>query len=446
MKVDVEKGLPPKKELIVYCPLSATQNHTYGAVLKDNIEVLHTGGGGERLKLLNVVMQLRKACNHPYLFDGVEDRTLDPFGEHLVSAAGKLSFLDKLLCRLKEQGSRVLIFSQMTRMLDILEDYCTMRELEFCRIDGSTDGEERETAIEEYNKPGSTQFVFLLSTRAGGLGINLTGADVVVLYDSDWNPQVDLQAQDRAHRIGQTKPVKVYRLVCEKSIEEKILERAMKKLQLDALVIQQGKLSGSVQASKDEISAAIRFGADGILSAAEAHAVVTGGASAGGGSAAVDIDAILARAEERTSEMNKKIAQASEGQTAGWSFDGDLNEAIVAEEPDAHQGQERRGEWGGQGALHFVDIGKRARKQTKTFGSTQSHAEARVGEIVQQACAAENHVPCTGFDPANACCTVYRSGRGRRRRLQPRLWKFLGIRCRERQCVRHSTAPAPALQ
>ena len=104
-----------------------------------------------------------------------------------------------------------------------LADYCAIRGYETCRIDGSTSYDEREDAIDSYNAPGSSKFVFLLSTRAGGLGINLATADVVILYDSDWNPQVDLQAQDRAHRIGQTKPVKVYRLVTSGSVEEKII-------------------------------------------------------------------------------------------------------------------------------------------------------------------------------------------------------------------------------
>ena len=168
----------------------------------------------------------------------MEDKSLDPFGEHLVTHSGKLVLLDKLLPRLKAKGSRVLIFSQMTRVLDILEDYCTMRSHKYCRIDGSTDGIERDAMVDEFNSEGSQTFIFLLSTRAGGLGINLATADVVVLYDSDWNPQMDLQAQDRAHRIGQKKPVKVFRLITEGTIEEKILDRAMKKLHLDALVIQ----------------------------------------------------------------------------------------------------------------------------------------------------------------------------------------------------------------
>ena len=130
----------------------------------------------------------------------------------LVYNAGKMIMLDKILTRMKKQGSRVLIFSQMSRVLDILEDYCVFREHKYCRIDGSTAHEDRIAAIDDYNKPGSEKFIFLLTTRAGGLGINLTSADIVILYDSDWNPQADLQAMDRAHRIGQTKQVVVYPL------------------------------------------------------------------------------------------------------------------------------------------------------------------------------------------------------------------------------------------
>jgi SWI/SNF-related matrix-associated actin-dependent regulator of chromatin subfamily A member 5 len=136
--------------------------------------------------------------------------------------------------------SRILIFSQMTRVLDILEDFCSWREYQYCRLDGQTPHEERQKSINEYNAPGSTKFIFMLSTRAGGLGINLATADVVILYDSDWNPQVDLQAQDRAHRIGQTKQVRVFRFITENTVEERIVEKAEMKLRLDNIVIQQG--------------------------------------------------------------------------------------------------------------------------------------------------------------------------------------------------------------
>ena len=121
---------------------------------------------------------------------------------------------------------------------------------EYCRIDGGTAHDDRITAIDEYNKPDSDKFIFLLTTRAGGLGINLTTADIVVLYDSDWNPQADLQAMDRAHRIGQTKQVYVFRFITEGSVEERMLERAAQKLRLDQLVIQQGRQ----QQSKGQLS------------------------------------------------------------------------------------------------------------------------------------------------------------------------------------------------
>jgi len=148
--------------------------------------------------------QLRKVTCHPYLFDGAEPGPPYTTGEHLITSAGKMVILDKLLHSMKEKGSRVLIFSQMSRVLDILEDYCMFRGygkslshdqaihaeylgfVAYCRIDGSTAHEDRINAIDEYNKPGSEKFIFLLTTRAGGLGINLTTADVVVLYDSDW--------------------------------------------------------------------------------------------------------------------------------------------------------------------------------------------------------------------------------------------------------------------
>ena len=203
--------------------------------------------------------------------------------------------LDRLLKRLRERGSRVLIFSQMSRMLDILEDYCLFREYKYSRIDGSSQHEDRIAAIDEYNKPGSEKFIFLLTTRAGGLGINLTSADTVVLYDSDWNPQADLQAMDRAHRIGQTKQVHVFRFVTEDAIEERILERAAQKLRLDQLVIQQGRTQGPKAAqSKDELVDMIQHGAERIISATDDSGVQD------------DIDAILARGEHKTAELQAK--------------------------------------------------------------------------------------------------------------------------------------------
>lgn len=165
-------------------------------------------------KLRNVIMQLRKVCLHPYLFKGVENLELDPQGAHLVESCSKMKILDALLHRLKNEDRKVLLFSQFTTMLDILEDYCIGSGFTYCRLDGSKSKEQRTNAIDSFQNVDQDNFIFLLSTRAGGLGINLAIADTVILYDSDWNPQMDLQAMDRAHRLGQTNCVNVYRLIC----------------------------------------------------------------------------------------------------------------------------------------------------------------------------------------------------------------------------------------
>jgi SWI/SNF-related matrix-associated actin-dependent regulator of chromatin subfamily A member 5 len=307
VKSDVEKSLLPKKEINLYIGMSDMQVRWYQKILEKDIDAVN-GAGGKReskTRLLNIVMQLRKCCNHPYLFEGAEPGPPYTTDEHLVDNAGKMIMLDKLLKRMKAQGSRVLIFSQMSRQLDILEDYCVFREYQYCRIDGSTAHEDRIAAIDEYNKPGSERFVFLLTTRAGGLGINLTTADIVVLYDSDWNPQADLQAMDRAHRIGQTKQVVVYRFVTENAIEEKVLERAAQKLRLDQLVIQQGRAQQQVKgaASKDELLSMIQHGAEKVFGVEGSNQGLTQDLDDEA------IDKLLKHGEERTAQLNAKYAK-----------------------------------------------------------------------------------------------------------------------------------------
>ncbi|KAH8434955.1 putative SNF2 family helicase/ATPase [Aspergillus melleus] len=306
VKSDVEKSLLPKKELNLYVPMSEMQVKWYQKILEKDIDAVN-GAAGKReskTRLLNIVMQLRKCCNHPYLFEGAEPGPPYTTDEHLVFNAGKMSILDKLLARMQKQGSRVLIFSQMSRVLDILEDYCVFREYNYCRIDGTTAHEDRIAAIDEYNKPGSDKFVFLLTTRAGGLGINLTSADIVVLYDSDWNPQADLQAMDRAHRIGQTKQVVVFRFVTENAIEEKVLERAAQKLRLDQLVIQQGRAQQQTKnaASKDELLGMIQHGAANVFGNNPNSASLSAEKQISDDS----FEDIMRKGEERTVELNKK--------------------------------------------------------------------------------------------------------------------------------------------
>lgn len=300
VKADVEKSLLPKKEINVYVGMTALQRKWYKMILEKDIDAVNGAGGRKegKTRLQNIVMQLRKCCNHPYLFDGAEPGPPFTTDEHLVENSGKMLILDKLLKSMKAKGSRVLIFSQMSRVLDILEDYCMFREYKYCRLDGGTAHDDRMEAIDAYNKPGSEKFIFLLTTRAGGLGINLTSADIVVLYDSDWNPQADLQAMDRAHRIGQTKQVYVFRFVTENAVEEKVLERAAQKLRLDQLVIQQGRAQQNTKAAnKDELVDMIQHGAERIINSAESMEVQD------------DIEDIITRGEARTQELNSKYAQ-----------------------------------------------------------------------------------------------------------------------------------------
>lgn len=317
VKADVETSLQPKKEVNLYVGMSDMQYRWYQKILEKDIDAVNGAvGKREKTRLLNIVMQLRKCCNHPYLFEGAEPGPPYTTDEHLVFNCGKMIILDKLLKRMQEQGSRVLIFSQMSRMLDILEDYCLFRGYKYCRIDGQTAHEDRITAIDEYNKEGSEKFIFLLTTRAGGLGINLTTADIVVLYDSDWNPQADLQAMDRAHRIGQKKQVYVYRLVTENAVEEKVLERAAQKLRLDQLVIQQGRSQSNKETSQGDLVGMIQHGAEHVLTRSKME-TSTGenGTSATAetgealeASSRFDLDAVLNQGEERTQKLNSKFA------------------------------------------------------------------------------------------------------------------------------------------
>ncbi|GMM56279.1 putative ATPase [Maudiozyma humilis] len=194
-------------------------------------------------RLQNMMMQLRQIVDSSYLFFfpylHPEDLTLDD----LLKTSGKLQLLQKLVIPLIQKGHKILIFSQLVKMLDLLEDWCDLNNLKSLRIDGSVDNETRKEGIKAFNSDGDDHSVYLLSTRAAGLGINLTAADTVVMFDSDWNPQVDLQAMDRCHRIGQTKPVIIYRLCCDNTIEHVILTRASNKRKLERMVIQMGRFN-----------------------------------------------------------------------------------------------------------------------------------------------------------------------------------------------------------
>ncbi|XP_064620008.1 chromodomain-helicase-DNA-binding protein 1-like isoform X2 [Lineus longissimus] len=307
VKKDVEKSLPAKVEQILRVEMSSIQKTYYKWILTKNYRALTKGVKGSMTSFVNIVMELKKCCNHAYLVRPPTDDSeqVDNF-QNLIKSSGKLILLDKLLLRLRDTGHRVLIFSQMVRMLDILAEYLQFRHFPFQRLDGSIRSEQRKQALDHFNAEDSADFVFLLSTRAGGLGINLATADTVIIFDSDWNPQNDLQAQARAHRIGQKNQVSVYRLVHKSTVEEDIIERAKKKMVLDHLVIQRMDTTGrtvlnrgAVPSSnstnpfnKAELSSILKFGAEDLFKESEDD----------DNEPQVDIDEILKRAETRDVE------------------------------------------------------------------------------------------------------------------------------------------------
>jgi len=245
--------------------------------------------------------------------------------DSLIRCSGKMILLDRLLLKLKERGHRCLIFSQMVRMLDLLSEYMQLRGFLHQRLDGSMNSAARQRAMDHFNAPDSPDFAFLLSTRAGGLGVNLTTADTVIIFDSDWNPQNDLQAEARAHRIGQTKSVNIYRLVTRNSVEAKILERAKKKMVLDHLVIQRmdtsgsslstskggnhtgSSGSGSAMFNRAELAKIVQFGAEDLFSKeddeSKSKALVD-----------MDIDDILSRADATTEQQHQPGESHGEGE------------------------------------------------------------------------------------------------------------------------------------
>ncbi|RDY07150.1 Protein CHROMATIN REMODELING 5, partial [Mucuna pruriens] len=334
---DVEKSLPPKIERILRVEMSPLQKQYYKWILERNFHNLNKGVRGNQVSLLNIVVELKKCCNHPFLFESADHGYGGDSGssdnsklERIVFSSGKLVILDKLLVRLHETKHRVLIFSQMVRMLDILGEYMSLRGFQFQRLDGSTKAELRQQAMDHFNAPGSDDFCFLLSTRAGGLGINLATADTVIIFDSDWNPQNDLQAMSRAHRIGQQEVVNIYRFVTSKSVEEDILERAKKKMVLDHLVIQklnaEGRLEkkeakkGGSYFDKNELSSILRFGAEELFkeerSDEESKKRLL----------SMDIDEILERAEK----VEEKEAGGEEGNELLSAFKARYVDSIVA--------------------------------------------------------------------------------------------------------------------
>lgn len=263
-KDTLKEMIPPKREVVVYCGMSTIQQEYYARVLDGTLRegLMEIGvDGANMISQINQNMNMRKVCNHPFLFGDLKDvkgnnLRLSDGGKFLIMASGKFRLLHRMLPVLKRQGRKVLIFSQMTRLMDLLEDYMEMQEHSFVRFDGSTKLADRQQRIDEFNDPTSDVFVFLISTRAGGLGINLTAADTVILFDSDWNPHQDSQAQDRCHRIGQNSKVVSYRFLTSGSVEIDVMRKQMSKKKLERLTIHGGDYRKAGRRQSEQVSVA----------------------------------------------------------------------------------------------------------------------------------------------------------------------------------------------
>ncbi|XP_067933470.1 chromodomain-helicase-DNA-binding protein 8-like [Watersipora subatra] len=388
LKEDVEKNLAPKEETIIEVELTNIQKKYYRAILEKNFSFLTKGGTTANVpNLMNTMMELRKCCNHPYLINGAEEKIVqdlrskmgsadvDMISESMVNASGKLVLLDKLLPKLKAGNHKVLVFSQMIRVLDIIEDYLIHKKYIYERIDGRIRGNQRQEAIDRFSRPDSDRFVFLLCTRAGGLGINLTAADTCVIYDSDWNPQNDLQAQARCHRIGQKKAVKIYRLICKNTYEREMFDKASLKLGLDKAVLQSmgankgdpANTNGPAPLSKQEVEQLLKKGAYGALMEDDKE---------GDQFCEEDIDQILQRRTQvitiESGEKGSTFAKASFS-SSGAREDIDIND------PEFWQKWAKKADMETDNVKSdLIIVEPRRRKQTKRFGG---HGSAQLEEI-----------------------------------------------------------------
>ncbi|CEH15697.1 snf2 family dna-dependent atpase [Ceraceosorus bombacis] len=277
LKADVV-NLPAKTELIVPISLKPVQKQIYKSILEANIEDIQgllneRHGKGKKKKIVlnmnGILSQLRKCCQHPYLIaptleirEGDRKYVAEEEMNRFVDASGKLAFLRELLPKLKARGHRVLLFSQFVINLNIVEDFLEDAGYKFLRLDGNLGQKQRQKGIDAFNKPDSEYFIYILSTRAGGVGINLATADTVIVFDPDFNPHVDMQAIARAHRIGQTKRVLIFDLVSKSTAEERIIQNARGKMVLDHLIVQN---LNNEETQAEEIESIIKYGAQALF-------------------------------------------------------------------------------------------------------------------------------------------------------------------------------------
>ncbi|EEB08811.1 SHREC complex subunit Mit1 [Schizosaccharomyces japonicus yFS275] len=271
VKDDVLNSLPPKVELIIPLSMTSLQKKLYKSILAKNVNLIksitsksRSGKGpsqSSQTSLNNILMQLRKTLAHPYIYSqDVEDRTLSAelSIRSMEEASAKMLLLRILVPKLIEKNHRILFFSQFIMQLDILEDWFDAKNIKYARFDGTTSESDRQNAIDAFCRKDSDLTCFLLSTRAGGVGINLAKADTVIILDPDFNPHQDMQAIARAHRFGQKNNVTVFQLMIRNSVEEKIVQVARRKLLLDHLIVE---TMDKDDGDKVDLESIIKYGA-----------------------------------------------------------------------------------------------------------------------------------------------------------------------------------------
>lgn len=320
-KIQVLKFLPPMAQVILPVTMSVVQKKLYKSILARNPQLIKsifgqstaTLGPKERGNLNNILMQLRKCLCHPFIYStAIEERSVNEVALHrnLVDASSKFQLLEIMLPKLQERGHRVLIFSQFLDELDLIEDFLNGLGLQFERLDGTIGALEKQRRIDAFNAPDSSLFAFLLSTRSGGVGINLATADTVIIMDPDFNPHQDIQALSRAHRIGQKKKVLCFQLMTKDSAEEKIVQIGRKKMALDQALIE--SMSAEDDAGVD-LESILKFGAEALFNDDDRNDISYDSAS---------VDKLLDRAQvEATSINEEKTAQSQFSFARIWAND-----------------------------------------------------------------------------------------------------------------------------
>lgn len=387
-KLQVLKFLPPMAQVILPVSMCVVQKKLYKSILAKNSNLIRAILGQnvaavsvkERGNLNNILMQLRKCLSHPFIYSSlIEERKVDDAALHrnLIDASSKFQLLELMLPKLKERGHRVLLFSQFLNQLDLVEDFLHGMGLQYQRLDGSIGSIEKQKRIDHFNAPDSTDFAFLLSTRAGGVGINLATADTVIVMDPDFNPHQDIQAFSRAHRIGQKKKVLVFQLMTKDSAEEKIIQIGRKKMALDKALIE------SMDADDDagvDVESILKHGAAALFNDDDRNDIRYDSAS---------VDKLLDRTQIENPEADAvKNTETQFAYARVWANDkDDLVGDIEVEEDEAAPDlsvwdkilKEREAEAAAEAAKNLKAFGRGQRVRAVSFHVLQN---VSVGELV----------------------------------------------------------------